>query len=117
MLALDINLAAAALAMLKEYKQNAHHTLQSTNASEELRTQILTDLYALDNVYFSLNRKYQAASCTFSDFCKTHNLHRELSNLFPAFESHQLYVHQMAAIRFSHAPSPAMSALRGRPPR
>ncbi len=98
MLAPYINLAAASLAMLKEYKQNVHHTLQSTNASEELRTQILTDLYALDNVYFSLNRKYQTASRTFSDFCKTHNLHTELRNLFPAFQRHQLYVHQEVAI-------------------
>lgn len=100
-----INLAAAALAMLKEYKQNAATLLGATSAPEELRVKILSNLYALDTVYFSLNRKYESKKISLREFCKKQNLHPNLVDLFPAFQQdttfpqdQHLYCHQIQAI-------------------
>src|SRR5258708_4262794 len=94
------NPTTTALSILEEYQKNIKNILETAGCSEILQSKILDDLYAIDNVYISLNRPYKRNAGTFDDFCRQHNLHPALfqAGMFPEFKEKSLYMHQVKAI-------------------
>lgn len=88
----------AALNIREEYHKDVERRLRVVGLGEDIIGQIITDVYAKDDIYFSLNRAYEHILDSFSEFCGTHRLHVELPQRFPDFREKKLYVHQAQAI-------------------
>src|SRR5579863_2469799 len=93
------NPIAMAFNILEEYQKPVRGTLVASGCSEELQRKILSDLYATDEVYLSINRPYKREIGTFADFCARYTLHILLKEMFPQFKSNNLYSHQVQAIQ------------------
>lgn len=92
------NPIAMAFNILEEYQKPVRGTLVASGCPGELQRKILSDLYATDEVYLSINRPYKRESGTFADFSARCNLHEQLKEMLPQFEKSNLYVHQVRAI-------------------
>lgn len=90
----------AALNIREEYHKDVEKRLRSIDAlGDETLNQIVTDVYAKDDIYFSLNRSYEYINLSFADFCKEQGLHYSLvDRCFPEFGRKKLYKHQAGAI-------------------
>ncbi|HEU5377500.1 MAG TPA: DEAD/DEAH box helicase [Ktedonobacteraceae bacterium] len=98
MLSRPINPTAMAFSILEEYQKAIKDTVEASGCAKDLQQKILSDLYATDEVYLSINRPYKRITSTFADLCVKYQLHTQLKELFPQFEKHQLYLHQVQAI-------------------
>lgn len=92
------NPIAIAFTILEEYQKAVRDTIAASGCTQELQRKILSDLYATDEVYLSINRPYKREAGTFADFCARHKIHIWLKEMFPHFEKNNLYAHQVQAI-------------------
>ena len=92
------NPIAMAFNILEEYQKAVRDTIAASGCTEELQRKILSDLYATDEVYLSINRPYKREIGTFANFCAKHKLHIQLKEMFPQFKKSNLYAHQVQAI-------------------
>lgn len=94
--------AASALSILEEYHRDVESKLKDCGLGDDETLQITTDVYAKDDIYFSLNRPYKQISDDFREFCKKHKLNLSLPDMLPQLcrENHNLslYEHQAQAI-------------------
>lgn len=88
----------AALNIREEFHKDVERRLSAVGLGQDIVGQVITDVYAKDDIYFSLNRSYEHISNTFAEFCRTHDLHKYLSELLPDLGKKRLYVHQAQAI-------------------
>src|SRR5579875_13014 len=90
----------AALDIQEQYHRDVEKRLQLYSIDENTRIKIVTDIYAKDDVYFSLNRAYEQITDTFEEFCKKQQLHRALPEMLPylAGTEQRIYKHQAEAI-------------------
>ena len=88
----------AALGILQEYHKDVERLLEATALGDDVRSQIVTDVYAKDDIYFSLNRSFKHIDVSFTEYCRKQQLHSFLSEMFPEFRQRSLYMHQAKAI-------------------
>ncbi len=86
----------ATLSIREQYHKDIEKRLSSYGLDENTRSTILTDIYAKDDLYFSLNRPYEHISSTFEVFLKKRKLHTFLLYMLPKIKN--LYTHQALAI-------------------
>lgn len=93
------NPIAMAFNILEEYQKSVRGTLVASSCPGELQRKVLSDLYATDEVFLSINRPYKREIGAFADFCARYSLHILLKEMFPQFKSNILYLHQVKAIQ------------------
>ena len=93
--------AMSALGILKEYHSEVEKKLKDAGIEDAASHIITTDIYAKDDLYFSLNRAYEHIPVSFDEFCRKNELHTSLSTMFPEIANgkYNLYTHQENAIR------------------
>src|SRR6266536_1741829 len=90
---------ASALSIQEQYHQDVKNKLMAFGLEEGESQTITTDIFAKDNIYFSLNRPYKRLSASFSTFCTTHRLHSRLPRMLNYIDKQKLYRHQENAIK------------------
>jgi hypothetical protein len=88
----------AALNIREEYHKDVERRLSAAGLEEDILGQIITDVYAKDDIYFSLNRTFKHISVSFAQFCRTHHPHKDIPTRFIEFRNKNLYEHQAQAI-------------------
>jgi superfamily II DNA/RNA helicase len=90
---------ASVLSIQEQYQQDVKNKLQAFGLAEGESQSITNDIFAKDNIYFSLNRPYKRNSEAFSIFCTNYRLHSKLPRMLRSIEKHHLYLHQENAIK------------------
>lgn len=73
---------SAVLNILEEYHKDTEARLKTYEPEDQARNKIITDIYAKDDIYLSLNRSYECIDTSFEDFCKERKLHHALPEMF-----------------------------------
>ena len=92
---------SSVLNILEEYHKDAEARLKTYEPDDQTRNKIVTDIYAKDDIYMSLNRSYQCIEASFEDFCKERKLHHALPEMFSYIARGgriTLFAHQAQAI-------------------
>ena len=86
----------AALSMREQYHKDIEKRLSSYGLDENTIYHSTLNIYAKDDLYFSLNRPYEHISSTFEVFCKERKLHTFLPDMI--LTGRKIYTHQAQAI-------------------
>jgi superfamily II DNA or RNA helicase len=90
----------SALSILEEYHKDVEKRLKFYGLGDDERNNIITDIYAKDDIFFSLNRPYEHIEMSFRDFCRDNKLYVSLPEMLPFLAKRKsLYTHQSYAIR------------------
>jgi superfamily II DNA or RNA helicase len=90
----------SALGILEEYHKDVEKRLWSYRLGDDVRGKIITDVYAKDDIFFSLNRPYEHIEIPFWDYCRDQKLHVLLPDILPFLAKEKsLYTHQADAIK------------------
>ncbi|HYT45656.1 MAG TPA: DEAD/DEAH box helicase, partial [Methylomirabilota bacterium] len=89
----------SALGILEEYHKDVEKRLRFYELGDDVRGKIITDVYAKDDIFFSLNRPYEHIEKSFRDYCRDQKLHVLLPDMLPFLAKEKsLYTHQADAI-------------------
>jgi len=89
----------SALGILEEYHKDVEKRLRDYRLGDDVRGKIITDVYAKDDIFFSLNRPYEHIEISFRDYCRDQKLHVLLPDMLPFLAKEKsLYTHQAHAI-------------------
>jgi hypothetical protein len=92
---------SSVLNILEEYHKDAEARLKTYEPEDQARNKIITDIYAKDDMYLSINRSYKCIETGFEDFCKERKLHCSLPDMFSYLSKGgkiTLYTHQAEAL-------------------
>jgi superfamily II DNA or RNA helicase len=91
---------ASALGIREQYHRSVETELKTCGIDDITSKTIITDIFAKDDIYFSLNRAYECIQEDFTTFCKNNELHSSLRDMLPNISTsgRHLYTHQAQAI-------------------
>jgi superfamily II DNA or RNA helicase len=90
---------ASALSIQEQYHQDVKNKLIAFGLNDAESQTITTDIFAKDNIYFSLNRPYKRLPESFSTFCLQNKLHSRIPRMLTYIDKQKLYRHQEHAIQ------------------